>query len=382
MTRPVDLSRTATPISRTTLLCPGLYQHLNGDRFTGTVLFVLMAASVSALVFFLLSPSDPFGHRTTRLAIAAIVLFWVALLSVLDSFQRPGRGALYLILLPAVILFSIFTYLPILWAAKLSFYDHNIATLVEGGAPFVGMGNFEKIIGDEKFWLGLSNTIKFFLIGFVLGQFPAPTLAYLLNEVKSAKLQTMYKCICFMPSLFSWPIIGAIWLWLLKPDGQFDQFVAPILALGGKQTIAWLGDPAIARVVFVCVGLWMGTGASALIWLASIVGIDPALYDAAEIDGAGHWSKFRHVTFPLLIPTWIVLTILAFIGMFSIFDQVIVMQNPLIRQSVFVLMLHIYEQGFRYGLMGYASAMSLVLALVVLILTMINLKISNKIQIT
>lgn len=382
MTRPVDLSRTATPISRTTLLCPGLYQHLNGDRFTGTVLFVLMAASVSALVFFLLSPSDPFGHRTTRLAIAAIVLFWVALLSVLDSFQRPGRGALYLILLPAVILFSIFTYLPILWAAKLSFYDHNIATLVEGGAPFVGMGNFEKIIGDEKFWLGLSNTIKFFLIGFVLGQFPAPTLAYLLNEVKSAKLQTVYKCICFMPSLFSWPIIGAIWLWLLKPDGQFDQFVAPILALGGKQTIAWLGDPAIARVVFVCVGLWMGTGASALIWLASIVGIDPALYDAAEIDGAGHWSKFRHVTFPLLIPTWIVLTILAFIGMFSIFDQVIVMQNPLIRQSVFVLMLHIYEQGFRYGLMGYASAMSLVLALVVLILTMVNLKISNKIQIT
>ncbi len=382
MTRPVDLSRTATPISRTTLLCPGLYQHLNGDRFTGTVLFVLMAASVSALVFFLLSPSDPFGHRTTRLAIAAIVLFWVALLSILDSFQRPGRGALYLILLPAVILFSIFTYLPILWAAKLSFYDHNIATLVEGGAPFVGMGNFEKIIGDEKFWLGLSNTIKFFLIGFVLGQFPAPTLAYLLNEVKSAKLQTVYKCICFMPSLFSWPIIGAIWLWLLKPDGQFDQFVAPILALGGKQTIAWLGDPAIARVVFVCVGLWMGTGASALIWLASIVGIDPALYDAAEIDGAGHWSKFRHVTFPLLIPTWIVLTILAFIGMFSIFDQVIVMQNPLIRQSVFVLMLHIYEQGFRYGLMGYASAMSLVLALVVLILTMVNLKISNKIQIT
>ena len=382
MTRPVDLSRTATPISRTTLLCPGLYQHLNGDRFTGTVLFVLMAASVSALVFFLLSPSDPFGHRTTRLAIAAIVLFWVALLSVLDSFQRPGRGALYLILLPAVILFSIFTYLPILWAAKLSFYDHNIATLVEGGAPFVGMGNFEKILGDEKFWLGLSNTIKFFLIGFVLGQFPAPTLAYLLNEVKSAKLQTVYKCICFMPSLFSWPIIGAIWLWLLKPDGQFDQFVAPILALGGKQTIAWLGDPAIARVVFVCVGLWMGTGASALIWLASIVGIDPALYDAAEIDGAGHWSKFRHVTFPLLIPTWIVLTILAFIGMFSIFDQVIVMQNPLIRQSVFVLMLHIYEQGFRYGLMGYASAMSLVLALGVLILTMVNLKISNKIQIT
>ncbi len=382
MTRPVDLFRTAAPISRTTLLCPGLYQHLNGDRFTGTVLFVLAAASVSALIFFLLSPSDPFEHRTTRLAIATIVLFWVALLSVLDSFQRPGRGALYLILLPAVILFSIFTYLPILWAAKLSFYDHNIATLVQGGAPFVGMENFEKILGDEKFWLGLSNTIKFFLIGFVLGQFPAPTLAYLLNEVKSAKLQTVYKCICFMPSLFSWPIIGAIWLWLLKPDGQFDQFVAPILALGGKQTIAWLGDPAIARVVFVCVGLWMGTGASALIWLASIVGIDPALYDAAEIDGAGHWSKFRHVTFPLLIPTWIVLTILAFIGMFSIFDQVIVMQNPLIRQSVFVLMLHIYEQSFRHGLMGYAAAMSLVLALVVLILTMVNLKISNKIQIT
>ena len=102
----------------------------------------------------------------------------------------------------------------------------------------------------------------------------------------------------------------------------------------------------------------------------------------AEIDGAEHWGKFRHITFPLMIPTWIVITILGFIGMFGIFDQVIVMGNPKIREAVFVVMVHIFEQGFRHGFVGYASAMSLVLAVVVLILTALNLKISRKVEIT
>ena len=369
-------------ISRAALLCPGLYQCLKGEQLEGLVFFLLAAVSATTIVYYSAAGADAFGRNGVRAAIAGIMLFWVFLFSVLDSFQKRGRAALYLILLPPVLLFSIFTYYPILWSVKLSFYGENIGTLVQGGAPFVGLDNFARIASDEKFWLGISNTLKFFLIGFLLGQIPAPTLAYLLNEVRSRKLQTVYKAVCFMPSLFSWPIIGAIWLWLLKPGGQLDVLLGPILAAAGKENVQWLGDPALARVVFVCVGLWMGSGSSALIWLASLVGIDPSLYEAAEIDGAGHWGKFRHITVPLMIPTWIVITILAFIGMFSIFDQVIVMGNPTIRQGVFVVMVHIFEQGLRYGLVGYAAAMSLALAVVVLILTAVNLRISRKIEIT
>ena len=367
---------------RLALLCPGLYQMQRGDRTEGMIFFFLAVAAATTLVFYLLAPANPYGRNAVRAALGGIVLFWVWSFSVLDSFQKPGRASLYLILLPSVLLFTTFTYYPIAWSIKLSFYRHNLGTLVMGGAPFVGSDNFSNIVGDEKFWLGLSNTLKFFLIGFVLGQLPAPTLAYLMNEVKSRRVQTVYKAICFMPSLFSWPIIGAIWLWLLKPDGQLDVVLSPILALAGKGDISWLGDPRIARFVFVCVGLWMGSGASSLIWLASLAGIDPNLYEAADIDGAGHWAKFRHITFPLMIPTWVVLTILAFIGMFGIFDQVIVMGNPKIREGVFVVMLHIFEQGFRYGKVGYAAAMSLVLAVVVLILTAINLRVQKKIEIT
>ena len=183
-----------------------------------------------------------------------------------------------------------------------------------------------------------------------------------------------------MPSLFFWPIIGAIWLWLLKPKGQLDVLLSPILAAGGWSSIEWLGDPTTARFVFVCVGMWMGTGVSALIWLASLAGIDPTMYEAAQIDGAGHWQKFRYLTFPMLIPTWVVLAVLAFIGMFSIFDQVVVMQNPTIRQGVFVVMLHIFATGFREGVVGYAAAMSIVLCLVVLLLTAVNLRISRRIE--
>ncbi|MAE63473.1 MAG: hypothetical protein CMJ18_04305 [Phycisphaeraceae bacterium] len=367
--------------SRAALACPGLFQFLKGERATGMVFVAIAAAAATALVLFLLAPDDPFGHNRVRIAIAAIVLFWSAAFSALDALQSPGRSSLYLILLPAVVLFSIFTYLPIAWAASLSFYDHSVRTLVEGGAPFVGLDNFTRMLADERFRLGLLNTLKFFAIGFLLGQLPAPTLAYLLHEVRNRKLQTFYKCVCFMPSLFSWPIIGVIWLWLLKPDGQLDVLARPILALGGASDIAWLGNPSTARFVFVCVGLWMGSGATALIWLASLAGIDPTLYEAAEIDGAGHWRRFTHVTFPHLVPTWIVLTILSFIGMFSIFDQVVVMRNPMIREAVYVVMLHIYEQGFRRGLMGYASAMSMALAAIVLLLTMINLKLSRKVEI-
>lgn len=382
MIMPIPSHSGATPISRSTLLCPGLFQYLKGEKLEGTVFLVLSTICLTTILYYGRTEADPFGQNTVRLAIAGIVLFWVVLFSILDSFQKPGLSSLYLILLPAITLFSVFTYLPILWAVKLSFYDHNVQTLVYGGAPFIGLENFHGVLHDEKFWLGLSNTMKFFLIGFVLGQFPAPTLAYLLNEVRSPRMQTVYKCICIMPSLFSWPIIGAIWLWILKPGGQLDVMLAPILAAAGQESIAWLGDPSTARLVFVCVGLWMGTGVSALIWLASLAGIDPTMYEAAEIDGAGHWQKFRFLTFPMLIPTWVVLTVLAFIGMFSIFDQVVVMQNPTIREGVFVVMIHIFELGFRDGLVGYAAAMSMVLGVVVLLLTAVNLKLSNKIKIT
>ena len=368
--------------SRWSLLCPGLYQYLKGEQLEGVTFFIIAMTAACTFVFFLLAPRDPFGRNAVRAALGGIVFFWAALFSTLDSFQKRGRAALYIILLPAVVLFTVFTYYPIVWAVKLSFFDHNIGTLVHGGASFAGLDNFRRIASDDRFWLGLSNTMKFFLIGFILGQFPAPAFAYLLNEIKSRRVQTAYKAVCFMPSLFSWPIIGAIWLWLLQPGGQIDVLLAPILALGGKTSIAWLGDPRIARVVFVCVGLWLSSGASALIWLASLAGIPPTLYEAAEIDGAGNWAKFRHVTFPLMIPTWLVITVLAFISMFAIFDQVIVMGNPKIREGVFVVMVHIFEKGFRYGQIGYASAMSLILALVVLLLTAVNLRIQKKVQIT
>lgn len=383
MNRIARLTRQPDPIGRVTLLCPGLYQILKGEKLEGIVFFIIAVCSATAVLFYSLAGDDPFARNAVRAVICGIVFFWAALFSALDSFQPRGRAALYLILLPPVLLFSIFNYYPIVWAIKLSFYGHNLGTLVLGGAPFVGLDNFRAIVHDKAFWLGLNNTLKFFLIGFLLGQIPAPALAYLLNEVRNPRIQTVYKAICFIPSLFSWPIIGGIWLWILKPEGgQLNVLLSPILAMTGMEQIAWLGDPATARFVLVCVGLWMGSGASALIWLASLAGIDPMLYQAAEIDGAGHWRKFKHITLPLMIPTWIVITILAFIGMFSIFDQVIVMGNPRIREGVYVIMLHIFEQGFRYGYVGYAAAMSLVLAMVVLALTAVNLKVSRKVQIT
>jgi len=372
---------TAHP-TRAALLCPGLYQYLKGEWKAGGIFFALAAICLTTMAFYARAEADPFGHQDVRLAIAATVLFWAALFSALDAFQRPGRAALYLILLPAIVLFSIFTYLPIIWAVKLAFYDHDLQTLVYGGAPFAGLSNFADIVHDDKFWLGLSNTMKFFIIGFLLGQFPAPALAYLLNEVPSRRVQTFYKCICIMPSLFSWPIIGAIWLWILKPGGQLDVLIEIVSWGTVTEPLPWLGDPTTARYVFVSVGLWMGTGVSALIWLASLANIDPSMYEAAQIDGADHWQKFRHLTFPLLIPTWVVLTILAFIGMFSIFDQVIVMGNPSIREAVFVVMIHIFETGLRVGAVGYAAAMSLVLCLIVLIMTAFNLKVSSKMDVT
>lgn len=368
--------------SRLNLLCPGLYQCCKGEKVEGMILFVLAVASAAAIVFYARRGPDPYGQNTVRVALGGIVLFWVTLFSILDSFQKSGRSALYVLLLPAVLLFSVFTYYPIIWSVKLSFYEHNLGTLIKGGAPFVGLGNFSRIAHDKAFWLGLHNTLKFFLIGFILGQIPAPTLAYLLNEVRSRKLQTLYKAICFLPSLFSWPIIGGVWLWILKTDGQLDVLFRCLHLIADNANVPWLGSPGLARFIMVCVGLWMSSGAASLIWLASLTGINPSLYEAADIDGAGHWGKFRHVTVPLLIPTWLVITVLAFIGMFSIFDQVIVMGNPKIREGVFVVMLHIFEQGFRHGYVGYACAMSLVLASLVLLLTAVNLRVSSKVEIT
>lgn len=372
---PTNTGRCPTPAA---LLCPGFYQYLKGEKIEGLIFFVIAVISFNGLMCYWFAPSEPFGRNTVRAAIAAIALTWSILFSILDSYQKQGRAALYIILFPAVMLFSVFTYFPIVWCIKLAFYDSNLGTLVFGGAKFVGPENFVHIVHDRQFWQGLSNTIKFFLIGFVLGQVPAPLLAYLLNEVQNRHVQTLYKAICFVPSLFSWPIIGSIWIQLLIPGGQLDLLTTPILSLAGVHGVSWLGDPTTARVVFVCVGLWMGTGSTALIWLASLVAIDPTLYEAAEIDGAGHWTKFQYITLPLLIPTWVVITILSFIGMFAIFDQVLVMENARVREGVFVVMIHIFEQGMRFGRVGYAAAMSLILAAMVFVLTIVNLRIQRR----
>ena len=365
-----------------TVFCPGLTQYLKGERWEGITFFVVAIAGATAALHYGLEPTDPYGQNAARAAIGLIVLFWAGLFSLLDQFQRRGRSSLYLILLPPVLLFSVFTYYPILWSIQISFLDHDLGTVVTSKARFVGTDNFAQIVEDDKFWLGVHNTLKFFLIGFVLGQFPAPILAGLLHSVKNRHLQTAYKALCFIPALFAWPIIGGIWLLLLRPGGHLDALAEPLLTATGRERIPWLGDPAIARVVFVCVGLWASTGSTALIWLASLAGIDPVIYEAASIDGARRWGVLRYITIPLLIPTWVVLTILSFIGMFAIFDQVVVMWNPQIRESVFVVMVHIYEQGIRDGKIGYASAMSLLLTVVVLTLTVINIKISKRFETT
>ncbi len=282
--------------------------------------------------------------------------------------------ALYLISLPGLLFFVLFKYVPLL-GSVIAFQNYNLFAGVTK-SPWIGLEHFERMFSHYDFLKILRNTL---LLGTydILFAFTAPiVLALLLNEVRLVLYKKIIQTIFYAPHFLSWVIVSGIFVGILSPS---SGIVNVILGWFGVEPFYFLGEDSYIRSVLVGSGLWRDVGWGTIIYLAALAGINPDLYEASNIDGAGRWRQTLSITLPALLPVITILFLLK-IGDFLDygFERVFVFQNPLNIQSSEILDTYIYKAGLQQLQYSYATAIGLFKSVVGLFLIAIANAISKK----
>ncbi|TVY08475.1 ABC transporter permease subunit [Paenibacillus cremeus] len=271
--------------------------------------------------------------------------------------------SLYLMMIPIVAWFGMFSYYPLIRGLIISMQNYRLI----GNRPFVGLDNYKMVLTDPAFWDVFGNTLVISGGVLLLGLIMPVILALSLTEVASAWFKKLSQTIVYFPHLFSWVVIGGIWIMLLSPDtGIVNQI---LLALGMEKPIAFMSHSSSARWVIVLSNVWKDMGYYCILYLATIVGINPSLYEAATIDGANRWQAVRYITIPQLYNTMKVVVMLMVMGILRIFDQIVVMRNGAIASKVDVVMYYTFQKGIIEFKIGLATAAGFSLIIMTLILT-------------
>ncbi|WP_246320287.1 ABC transporter permease [Paenibacillus qinlingensis] len=283
---------------------------------------------------------------------------------------------LYLMLLPGILYFVIFKYIPLL-GSVIAFQDYNI---YKGflKSDWVGFQWFEQLVTYPQFKRLIANTIilSFYQIIFA---FPAPIiLACLLNELRHLALKRMVQTLLYLPHFLSWTIVyGLVYMMFSSQTG----FVNLVLAWFGYEPISFLQMPEYFRTLLISSGIWKEMGWSTIIFLAALAGISPSYYEAARIDGAGRWKQFVHVTFPGLLPAIVILLLLKIGHVLDVgFEQVYLFLNPTTLKVGEVLDTYAYRQGILGGQYSVTTAIGLFKSVIGFTLLITANRISKKVS--
>lgn len=272
-------------------------------------------------------------------------------------------------LLPSLAGLFIFTLLPILASAGLTLFDWDLLT----PPRFVGLDNFIKLTTDDNFTAAFWHTLQF-----ITGYIPLVTILALITAIalnRSGQLIALYRIAFFLPVVSAWVAVALIWKWLLNPRYGFLNYFLGLVGISGP---AWLFDPQWAMFAVVLTSVWKDIGFVMVMFLAGLQNIPVEYYEAASLDGATVWQRFRYVTLPLLSPTTFFVLVILLINSFQVFDQVWIMTAGGPAGATSVLVEQIVKQAFSYSRMGYAAAISWVLFAVVFFVTAIQSRLQNR----
>lgn len=281
--------------------------------------------------------------------------------------QMRKNWTAYLFLAPGLIHFAIFTLFAVGFAFYISFHEWNI---IKPDKPYVGLENYVKLIGDSRFHRAVKNTLTF-MVGVPLNLLSGLFVALLLNT--KVRGQAIYRTLFYIPVVTPLVVSSIIWKWVYQGDyGLLNYYLLKLGLIEHK--IVWLADPNLALPALIIMGIWGGTGATMVIYLAGLQSIPEEMYDAAKVDGASALQRLLYITIPLLRPTTFFLFITSVIGTFQIFTEVYIMTNggPLNRTTT--IGYYLYTNAFRELEMGYATAMAFVLFAMIFVFTLIQWK--------
>ncbi|GAA3636120.1 carbohydrate ABC transporter permease [Microlunatus ginsengisoli] len=285
-----------------------------------------------------------------------------------NNTRRQQTGNAWAFLSVPVLLFVTFLLLPIVLALVISFTDYSVV----GDFDWVGIANYVRIINDPIFWIALRNTIYYTILFVPLSVVVALSTAILLN--RSSKTVRIFRTLFYIPVVSSTVATAAIWFWLLNPQYGLFNIVLGWFGINGP---AWLYDSQWAMIAIVLMSVWAGFGTNMLIFLAALQGVSTDLVESARLDGANRWSVFWHVTLPGISRSMFLVATLLLISAFQVFDQAYVLTKGGPGNSTLTLVYYIYDRGFGRLEMGYASALSFVLFLIILLFSLANARLTR-----
>ncbi|HBL10586.1 MAG TPA: sugar ABC transporter permease [Cyanobacteria bacterium UBA11162] len=272
----------------------------------------------------------------------------------------------YSFMAPTILILGIFLITPILYAIFLSF--HKVRILGGLSYRFVDLKNFARILNDERVWIALKNTAEYVIIVVPTQTILALGLALILNtQLKGKK---WFRVIFFLPTVTSSAVLTLIFIWIYNSNGLLNN----TLAFVNLPTYNWLGDPNVALKSIMIMNIWSTAPFFMVIYLAALQDIPTSIYEAAKIDGANELDRFLTITLPLLKPVTFFVIVMGIIGTFQLFDQSYIFSGgsggP--NNSTLTVVLLIYQYAFKSLEMGYAAALALMLAGVILMATLIQ----------
>lgn len=284
-----------------------------------------------------------------------------------------ARYAPYLFVLPFVVLFAVFMLYPLAWSIALSF-QKSAGPL---HARYVGLQNYRFLFTDRLFWFACLNTCIYAVLFLSLELPLSLGLAILLNH-RRVRGRTFLRFAFFSTYLVGQVFLAVMAHVMLAPrHGLVNVVIGKLLPRVGSE-INWTERPALAMPAIVLASLWVSIGYAMIYWLAALQSVDRELYEAAEVDGAGPWMRFRHVTLPGIRPVAVFLLLVGTIGALSLFDLPFVFfQGPGPSFAGMTIVMYLYDQGFVAGDIGYAAAVGWVLVFLILLVTLVQIRLTR-----
>lgn len=276
-----------------------------------------------------------------------------------------AQRQLQIMAIAGVIWMIVFNYMP-MYGIVIAFKKYSIVKPISA-APWVGFKYFNQFLGDPEFWNVIKNTLAISFLKLLIG-FPLPIIfALFLNELTSIRFKKIIQTISYLPHFLSWVILGGIMMTWLDDVGILNHILISLHFI--KEPITYLGEPKYFYAITVISDIWKELGWSAIIYLAAIAGVDPEMYESALIDGAGRFRRMISITLPSIMPTIVILLILAVSGMLnSNFDQILVLRNSLNAHASNVIDVFVYKMGLEQGRFSYATAIGLCKSVIAFIL--------------
>ena len=292
----------------------------------------------------------------------------------IDRAIRAESRAAYFVLLPGLLVLVVFFFLPIAAALLLSLTDFDIYGIADAdNVRFVGFQNYVDLFHDALFWTSVKNTFYFVLVGGPLSVGTSLAAALLIGS-RGIRFKGFFRTAYFAPVVTTLVAVAVVFRFIFHTRYGLLNYA---LAWLGIDPINWLGDPTWSMPAVIVLAVWKNFGYNMIIFIAGLQNIPEYLYEAATVDGANAWHRFRNITLPMLAPTFLFVAIITMIGYFQLFAEPYIMTDGGPLNSTLSVVLYMYREGFKWWDMGYAAAIAFVLFVIILIGTLIQLKLQK-----